>query len=65
MKDIKKDARELENKAKEMGRKLDGDESVSDKLGNAGDDIRHGVDNAGDEVRDALKQQKEADQRRM
>jgi len=33
-------------------------------LGNAGDDIRHGLGNAGDEVRDALKKQKEMDRRR-
>jgi hypothetical protein len=64
VKDIKKGAREVENTAKETGRKLDGNESVSDKLGNAGDDIRHGLGNAGDEVRDALKKQEEMDQRR-
>jgi hypothetical protein len=64
MKDLKKGARELENKARETGRKLDGDESLSDKLGNAGDDIRHGLGNAGDEVRDALNKQKDVDQRR-
>ena len=65
VKDIKKGAREVENTAMETARKLDGDTSVSDKLGNAGDDIRHGLGNAGDEVRDALKKQEEMDERRI
>lgn len=55
MKDVKKGAREVENKAKETWRKLDGDESPSDKLGNLGDDVRHGLGNAGDEITDAVK----------
>jgi Skp family chaperone for outer membrane proteins len=54
MKDLKKDARSIENKGKEMARKIDGDESMKDKLGNLGDDVRHGVGNAGDEVREEV-----------
>jgi hypothetical protein len=48
MDDIKQGFREGENKAKEAWRKADGEEDVSDKLGNLGDDIRQGLGNAGD-----------------
>lgn len=54
MDDVKRTAREGENKTKEAFRKADGDESVADKVGNLGDDIRHGLGNAGDEVREGL-----------
>lgn len=50
MKDLKKDARAIENTGKEMARKIDGNESVTDKLGNLGDDVRHGLGNAADEA---------------
>ncbi len=54
MDDVKRTYREGENKTKETLRKADGDESVPDKLGNLGDDIRHGLGNAGDEIREGL-----------
>lgn len=54
MDDIKKGSREVENKAKEVGRKADGDESLADKVGNLGDDIRKGLGNAGDDIRSGL-----------
>ena len=50
MKDLKKDARAIENTGKEMARKIDGNESMTDKLGNLSDDVRHGLGNAADEA---------------
>lgn len=52
MDDIKKGYRETETGAKETWRKADGDESVADKVGNAGDQIRKELGNAGDNLRD-------------
>jgi ElaB/YqjD/DUF883 family membrane-anchored ribosome-binding protein len=49
MSDIKRDVRDMEDDAKEALRKSDG-ESLGDKLANAGDRIRHGVENVGDEL---------------
>ena len=40
MDDVKKTYREGEQEAKETWRKSDGDESLADKVGNAGDDLR-------------------------
>ncbi len=40
MDDVKKAYREGETDVKAGVRKADGDESVTDKLGNAGDDLR-------------------------
>ena len=51
MDDAKRAYREAENKTKEAIRKSDGDESLSDKVGNLGDDIRQGLGNAGDDIR--------------
>jgi hypothetical protein len=51
MDDAKRAYREAENKTKETIRRSDGDESVTDKVGNLGDDIRAGLGNAGDEAR--------------
>jgi uncharacterized protein YjbJ (UPF0337 family) len=51
--DVKKAAREVDNKAKETLRKADGEESLSDKAANLGDDIRNELGNAGDNVRRA------------
>ena len=51
MDDAKRAYREAENKTKETIRQSDGDESVADKVGNLGDDIRAGLGNAGDEAR--------------
>lgn len=51
MDDVKKTYREVETGAKEGWRKSDGDESVADKVGNAGDEIRKDLGNAGDAVR--------------
>ena len=50
MDDAKRTYRDAENEAKEQARKSDGDESLSDKAANLGDDIRTGLENAGDEV---------------
>jgi len=53
MDDVKKTYREGEQEAKEAWRKSDGDESLSDKVGNAGDEMRKDLGNTGDDVRDA------------
>jgi hypothetical protein len=58
MDDAKRAYREAENKTKETLRRSDGEESVSDKVGNVGDDIRHGLGNAGDEAREELDKSK-------
>ena len=50
MDDAKRTYRDAENEAKEQALKSDGDESLSDKAANLGDDIRTGLANAGDEV---------------
>ncbi len=50
MDDAKQAYREAENKTKEAIRKSDGDESLTDKAANVGDDIKTGLGNAGDEV---------------
>ena len=49
--DIKKVFREGETSTKGAVRSADGEESVSDKLGNAGDDLRKELGNAGDDIR--------------
>jgi hypothetical protein len=49
--DVKKAAREADEKAKETWRKADGEESVSDHVANLGDDIRNELGNAGDDIR--------------
>jgi hypothetical protein len=54
MDDIKRAVREGENKTKETIRKADGDESLADKVGNLGDDIRQGLGNAGDDLDNTL-----------
>jgi hypothetical protein len=53
MDDLKRTYREGEETAKEEWRKADG-ESLADKVGNAGDDIRKHLGNAGDEAREAM-----------
>ena len=40
MDDVKKTYREGETEAKQAWRKSDGNESVADKVGNAGDEVR-------------------------
>ncbi len=52
MDDLKKGYREAEEKARETWRNADG-ESVSDRLGNAGDEIRKDLGNLGDDARNA------------
>lgn len=52
MDDMKATYREGKQAAKETWRKADGDESIEDKLGNAGDELRKQAGNAGDELRD-------------
>jgi len=54
MDDLKQGYREGENKTKEALRKADGEESLGDKVGNLGDDIRQGLGNAGDEIREGV-----------
>ena len=51
MDDAKKTYREGEQWTKETARKSDGDDSVKDKIGNAGDEIRKDLGNAGDDLR--------------
>lgn len=46
--------RDMEDDAKEAWRRADGDESAGDKVANARDRIRHGVDNARDELHEAV-----------
>jgi len=50
MDDAKRTYRDAENETKEQMRRSDGDESLSDKAANLGDDIRTGLADAGDEV---------------
>jgi hypothetical protein len=54
MDDVKKTYREGEETAKENWRKSDGDESLADKVGNAGDDIRKELGNAGDDIAETV-----------
>jgi hypothetical protein len=44
MDDVKSTYREGEQNTKEAWREADGDESLSDKIGNAGDDMRRSMD---------------------
>lgn len=53
MDEVKKGYREGEETVKENLRKADGEEDLSDKVGNLGDDIRKTAGNLGDDVRDA------------
>ena len=53
MDDVKKGYREAEETTKEALRKSDGEEDLSDKVGNAGDDARKQLGNLGDDARDA------------
>lgn len=46
----KKTVRDMEDDAKAAWRRSDGDESLGDKVADAGDRIRHGIENAGDEL---------------
>ncbi len=57
MDDLKEGYRDVETGAKKAARNADG-ESLSDRIGNAGDDIRRDLGNAGDE---ADKQARESD----
>ena len=50
MSDLKREVRDMKDDAKEAWRKADGEESVEDKLANAGDRIRSGAENLGDEI---------------
>jgi hypothetical protein len=56
MGDVKRAARDLEADVKETWRKADGEESLGDKLANAGDRVRHGIENAGDELHEKVDQ---------
>lgn len=48
--DIKQGVRGVTNDGKETWRKADGEESLSDKVANVGDDVRDALGNAGDEA---------------
>jgi hypothetical protein len=50
MDDMKKTYREGEQATKEAWRKADGDESLTDKVGNVGDELRKDAGNAGDSL---------------
>ena len=49
--DLKRAGREMDETAKETWRKADGEESMSDKVANLGDDVRNDLGNAGDDMR--------------
>ncbi|MFP5342647.1 MAG: hypothetical protein ACLGIJ_06965 [Candidatus Limnocylindria bacterium] len=65
MDDLKKGYRETEESAKETWRKADGEEDLSDKVGNLGDDIRKGLGDAGDDLRDAADDATDRDRDRV
>ena len=48
--ELNRTLRDTEADVKEAGRKLDGDESIGDKLAGAGDRLENAVKNAGDEI---------------
>ena len=48
MSDFNRTVRDTEADLKEAGRKLDGDESLGDKVANVGDRLGNAVENAGD-----------------
>lgn len=50
MSELNRSLRDTEADLKETGRKLDGDESLGDKLAGAGDRLENAVKNAGDEL---------------
>jgi hypothetical protein len=50
MDDVKRTYREAEQATKEAVRDADGDESLTDKIGNAGDELRKDAGNAGDDL---------------
>jgi hypothetical protein len=51
MDNVKSNYREAEQTTRETARKADGSESVSDKIGNAGDELRRQAGDAGDDLR--------------
>jgi hypothetical protein len=70
MNDLNRGIRDTKSDVKETWRKADGNESLGDKVANAGDRMRDAVDNAGDDIheksdeasRDASYEQGRADQ---
>ena len=54
MPDLNEAARDLKDDAKEALRKADGEESLGDKLANAGDRLRSGAENVGDELHEKV-----------
>jgi hypothetical protein len=54
MQESKRVIRDMEDDAKEALRRSDGEESLDDKLANAGDRLRHGVENVGDELHEGV-----------
>ena len=68
--ELNRTVRDTEADLKEAGRKLDGDESLGDKIAGAGDRLENAVENAGDKLheeaddmsRDAAYEKGRADQ---
>lgn len=52
MPNLKNDARDVEDRVKAAARRADG-ESIADRLANAGDRARHGLERAAETVEDA------------
>ena len=50
MSELNRTLRDTEADLKETGRKLDGEESLGDKIAGAGDRVENAVKNAGDEL---------------
>jgi hypothetical protein len=61
--EVKKGYREVEDKARELGREVDGHD-IGDDVGNAGDEIRKDLGNAGDDIRRGLDDAKREAERR-
>ena len=61
--DVKKGYREVEDKARELGREVDGHD-VGDDIGNAGDEIRKDLGNTGDDLRRGIDDAKRDAERR-
>ena len=54
MSDLKREARDLRDDAKEAWRKADGEESLGDTLANAGDRARSAAENVGDKLHEEV-----------
>ena len=54
MNDVKRTIRDTEANAKEALRRADGEESLEDKIANAGDRLSNAIKNAGDELEESV-----------